>query len=300
MEGDCNHYRAIESARKDVKISSITELTYDHWKEEFESLLSDLGNKKTIMLFTGGKDSSIILHYLLLASEEFGFSFEVHAANYPHNVFTNKEKARLNDYWRKRGVNIVWHSIPESDETIEDALTNGTNPCYICHNVKRKALTNFINSVNHNLKQEIVIIFSYTLWDIVSYSLEYITSSLYADPNSSSLVQGKSAETRFAETSQRFYPLIRLAQGLTIFKPLLKYNDYEITHAVENEGIPLSSVECKYMKYRPKRMMSYFYKNLELRFDYNSVFNFANKVLRLRNIDYYKDLDINQFLETLI
>ena len=295
-----NQYQAAESANKDVKISSKIELTYDHWKEEHENLLSDLGNKKTIMLFTGGKDSSIILHYLQLASEEFGFSFEAHAADYPQHVFTDEEKAKLNDYWGKREVNIVWHSIPESDEIIEASLTNSTNFCYICHKVKRKALMNFINSVNQNLKQEIVIILSYTLWDIVSYSLEYITGSVYADPNSSHLVQGKSAETRFTETSQRFYPLIQLAQGLTIFKPLLKYNDSEISHAVENECIPLSSVECKYMKYRPKRMMSNFYKNLELRFDYDSVFDFANKVLGLRDIDYYKNLDMNQFLEKLI
>lgn len=300
MEGYRNQYPAIERARKNIKISFEMELTYDLWKEEYENLLSDLGTKKTIMLFTGGRDSSIILHYLQLASEEFGFTFEAHAADYPHNVFTDEEKARLNDYWKNREVTIVWHSISESDETIEDALTNGTNPCHVCCKVKRKALSNFINSVNQNLKQEIVIIVSFTLWDIVSYSLEYITGSVYAAPNSYSLVQGKSTETRFTETSQRFYPIIQLAQGLTIFKPLLKYNDYEISYAIENESIPLSSVECRYMKYSPKRMMANFYKNLELRFDYDSVFDFANIVLGLRDIDYYKNLDMNQFLENLI
>jgi tRNA(Ile)-lysidine synthase TilS/MesJ len=279
---------------------SKSKLSYQNWREENKSILSDFEDKAIMMLFTGGKDSSLILHYLQRASKEFGFQFQTHAADYPHNVFTDEEKVKLDRYWKKRGIKIIWHSAPESDEAIEEALNKGTNPCHICHTVKRKHLTSFVNSHARNLEKEIVIILSYTLWDLVSYSIEYITGAVYADPQNGSRFQAKNAETRFVETSQRFYPLIPLQYGVTIYKPLIKYNDCDIAQVVEDAGITLSTVECKYMDYRPKRQLSKYYKRLDLRFNYDGVYRFAKSILGLRETSYYTSLDKDRFLEKII
>lgn len=290
----------VNKPEEDLSPHSKKDLTYENWRQGHESILSDFKDKTIIMLFTGGKDSSLILDYLQKASQEFGFSFQAHGADYPHKVFTDEEKAKLARYWQRRGIDIVWHPIPESDSLIEEALNDGTNPCYVCHKVKRRCLKSFVNGFHQGAGKEMVIILSYTLWDLVSYSIEYITGSIYGDPDHSNLFQGKSAETRFAETSQRFYPIIRLDGGPTIFKPLLKYNDLEIAHAVETAGIPLSSVKCKYVDYRPKRLLSQYYGKLGLYFDYDKLYKFAEKALGLRDMDYYRDLDKNQFLERLV
>lgn len=295
-----NNYPSKENSFKQVRLGSKVELTYQNWKEEYRSALSDFQDKKIVMLFTGGKDSSLILDYLQRASLEFGFKFQTHAADYPHSVFTDAEKVKLNRYWQKRGIDILWHNISESDELIEEALNDGKNPCHVCHKVKRKYLKAYVNNIKRDVEKEIVIILSYTLWDLVSYSMEYITGAIYADPNHSNIFQGKDAEARFTETSQRFYPLMKLNRGLAIFKPLLKHNDSEISAAVGRAGIPLSSVECKYVDYRPKRLLSRFYKKLGLHFDYDQLYSFAQRALGLRDVAYYKGLDANQFLEKLI
>ena len=73
-------------------------LNYTDWKNEYAPVLATFANKKVFMLFTGGKDSSVILSFLLRAAREFGFEFETHCARFPARVFPDAETEKLDTY----------------------------------------------------------------------------------------------------------------------------------------------------------------------------------------------------------
>ncbi|MEJ2095672.1 MAG: hypothetical protein P8Y38_00715 [Deltaproteobacteria bacterium] len=67
-------------------------LTYSVWRDDHQDILEKLKHKQVLMTYSGGKDSSIILHFIQRAAEEFDFSFETHAVPFPSHVFPENEK----------------------------------------------------------------------------------------------------------------------------------------------------------------------------------------------------------------
>jgi len=272
-------------------------LSYVDWKNEYKSVLETFSEKNVLMFFTGGKDSSTILSFLVSAGKEFGFEFETDTARYPNFVFTDSEIKKLDNYWRSRNVNIQWHDLDTSDLLLSKAEKQGKNPCYVCQKIKRNPLFN--NLMTMEQYKDIVIILSFTLWDLVSYSIEYLVEGVYCNNNSKESLNDKSTEQRFIETSQRFYPLIELKDGLTVFKPLLKYNDNEIKKLVYEEKIPLSNVECPYKKYTPKRILFDYYEQINASFDYDKVLEYVKNSLKFRELSYYTEMGMEDFIKLL-
>ncbi|HPJ93453.1 MAG TPA: phosphoadenosine phosphosulfate reductase family protein [Deltaproteobacteria bacterium] len=276
-------------------------LNYTDWKNQHRSVLETFPEKKVVMLYTGGKDSSVILSFLLKASEEFGFEFETSVATYPNHVFPDADKQELDRYWRSRGIAIQWHDVNSSDELLEAAVQDGKNPCRVCQKTKRAYLFEYLKRVEQNNKDKhIVVIFSFTLWDLVSYSIEYLISGVYGHKDSSNTRSDKNTEERFTQTSQRFYPLIELKDGLTIFKPLLKYNNQEILKIVSEEQIPLSSVECTYKDFTPKRKLFEYYDQTNAFFDYDSVLEYVKHSFKLNEVSFYTDKKKIDFIKNMI
>jgi len=290
------YYQNIE---KDSKI--IASLNYDTWKNDNRSILETLPQKDIIMSFTGGKDCSIILEFLLQASNEFSFNFQTHAFLFPVHVFTTEEISKLDKYWNTKGVKINWHKLEHTDDEFELAKNNGLNPCIVCHQRKREYFLEFLNR-NFKKLDSIVIIVSFTLWDLVSYSLEQLLffNLSFNTIDTSPTLDGKIIKDRFVQTSQRFYPFLIMKEGYSIYKPLLKYNDPEITSIVQEKKIPLSSVECKYKSYRPKRLFSDCYKQMNLLFDYDKVLSFAKESLHLHDIAYYNNFTKDEFISDIL
>jgi len=275
------------------------ELNYSNWKKDHKSILESLPGKKIVMSYSGGKDSSIILDFILMAGKEFGFNFQTYAVLFPHHVFTDIDKNRLDSYWGERGVSIVWHEISETDQYLDDALKRELNPCSTCGQIKRNFFINYLKNSVTDWKPD-VIIMSYSLWDIVSATIEHTLGTIYSIPGHSNLLRGKKPEERFIETSQRFYPLLKLQNGLTIFKPLIKYNDQDILNAVSKVQIPLVLTPCRYREFRPKRLFATYYEKLGLKFEYDKVFEFAKKALNLPDISYYEEIGIKEYLNKMI
>ena len=274
-------------------------LNYSIWKKDNKPILSSLTDKKVYMTYSGGKDSSVCLHFIQRAVKEFGFDFEAHAAIFPHHIFRDVEKQKLDSYWRARGISITWHKVPETDEYLDNALYQGSNPCLICNHTKKKLLINYFKELTPDL-EALVIIMSYSLWDLVSATIEHILSAIYFNTNWSVPVRGKGTEERFIETSQRFYPSLKLKEGLTIFKPLIRYNDQDILKVISDNKIPLLTTSCKYKEYRPKRLFGTYYEKMGLYFEYSKVFEFANKALNLPEISYYNNISMEEYLTKII
>ncbi len=265
-----------------------SKISYTHWKSEYESILEEFPQKKVFLLFSGGKDSSLAMDLLLRAEEEFGFCFESHAAAYPVHRYTEAEREKIISYWHKRGVNITWHELKETDAYIN----NAPNPCLPCQNLRRKTLKTLVSESAGDLKN-FVIIANYSLWDIVSYSMEHILTDIFSDIERK---EGVEEDGRFIQTAQRFYPVLKMKEGYTVFRPLIKYNSNDIAELISQKGIPILSIPCKYSDYRPKRILEKYYNKMGLRFDYDRVFEFAKKSLNLPDISSYSSINKDEYL----
>jgi len=263
-------------------------ICYSHWRGEHKSILEAFSVKNVLMLFSGGKDSSLALDFILRAGKEFGFDFSAHAGAYPVHRYPDIEKKRIESYWNKRGVEIHWHDLGETDEYIK----NEVNPCLRCQKLRKQmlktVLTNTIDSW-----ESLVLVTSYSLWDIVSYSIEHILNDLFS--NSVNAENNK----RFLETAQRFYPLLKMKEGYTVFRPIIRYNSDDILKAIKEADIPTLSIPCEFKEFRPKRILERYYQKMEIRFDYDKVFNFARRSLSLPDISTYTSIDRDEYLSNV-
>ena len=263
-------------------------INYPCWEEEHKSILETFSVKNVLMLFSGGKDSSLALDFILRAGKEFGFDFSAHAGAYPVHRYPDIEKKRIESYWNKRGVEIHWHDLGETDEYIK----NEVNPCLQCQKLRKQmlktVLTNTIDSW-----ESLVLVTSYSLWDIVSYSIEHILNDLFS--NSVNAENNK----RFMETSQRFYPLLKMKEGYTVFRPIIRYNSDDILRIIKEADIPTLSIPCKFREFRPKIILERYYQKIGISFDYDNVFNFVRRSLSLPNISTYTSIDRDEYLQDL-
>ena len=140
------------------------------------------------MTYSGGKDSSLILHFMQKAAQEFKMHFEVHAVSFPIHVLTTDETLRLNSYWEKRGIKINWHESSVKDDKLKDALDQGVNPCLECNRAKKEVLLEFFRA-NDTKLDSIVIIINYSLWELVSGTIEHILGNVYRDKSKPSLLK---------------------------------------------------------------------------------------------------------------
>ena len=274
-------------------------LNYQEWKNRHREILESLPGKRLMMFYSGGRDSSLVLDFLQKAGEEFRFSFETHAGIFPHYLYPFKDREILDHYWRNRGVEINWHEIRESDDRLAAALAEGVSPCLICNIAKKKDLMDYIQKLSVDMNT-LVIVLSYSLWDLVSATIEHTLGSVYTSGDASPSVSHKSTEERFYETAQRFYPLLKLKGGLSIFKPLIYYNDQDIVKTLSEEGIPILSSTCRYTQYRPKRFFAHYYEQMGMHFDFEKVLHFAQNALHLPDSSFFTQMEEGHYLKKFI
>jgi len=265
-----------------------SDLNYTQWRAEHKRILESFYNKNIILLFSAGKDSSVVMDFIIRAREEFGFDFTAHTGVFPVHRYTREEIKRIYSYWIKRGAPIVWHDMSKTD----DDLKNSKNPCLLCQERRRKLLKSILTRSIEDWSS-LVLIVSYSLWDIVSYSLENLLNNI-----SSNYDQGTGIEKnkRFKETAQRFYPLLTMKEGYQVFRPLIKYNNDDILKVISQENLPTLSIPCKFKEFRPKRILEKYYEKMGLHFSYNQLIDFAINSLGLPSISSYTSMEKEDYL----
>ncbi|HDN58758.1 MAG TPA: hypothetical protein ENF20_02240 [Candidatus Marinimicrobia bacterium] len=274
-------------------------LNYSTWKTNNQAILEDFSDKKVMIPYSGGKDSSVVLYLIQKAAEEFDFSYEVHGVSFPAHVYSAGDLKKIDYYWHKRNVSIIWHKVPVSDECLAEALKDGQSPCLTCTQTKKKILVSQLNRMISDWNS-IVIVMSYSLWDLVSATLEHIATAAFSDKSYSSSLREKSSGERFIEIAQRFYPMLKIKGGPTIYKPLIKYNDQDIHNFISENSIPLTTTPCSYKEFRPKRTFATYYEKSDLFFDYSKVHDFVKKALNLPDISYYEEIDMEKYMTSVI
>jgi tRNA(Ile)-lysidine synthase TilS/MesJ len=265
-----------------------SDLNYTQWKAEHKLILESFYNKNIILLFSAGKDSSVVMDFIIRAREEFEFDFTAHTGVFPVHRYTREEIKRIDSYWIKREAPIVWHDMGKTD----DDLKNSKNPCLLCQERRRKLLKSILTRSIEDWSS-LVLIVSYSLWDIVSYSLENLLNNI-----SSNYDQGTGIEKnkRFKETAQRFYPLLTMKEGYQVFRPLIKYNNDDILKVISQENLPTLSIPCKFKEFRPKRILEKYYEKMNLHFSYNQLIDFAINSLGLPSISSYTSMEKEDYL----
>ena len=273
--------------------------TLENWIAEHDSFLNRLAERNVIVTFSGGKDSSVVLHFMAEAATRYGYRVQAHGVGFPHHVLNAREQETLSGYWQRRGVPIQWYQSAQGDDTLEKAENQGLSPCLVCNQIKKKAALEHFQSSKDALRDTVVVM-GYSLWDLVSASIEHILESVYSVYPSSGAIQGKDLQHRFLETSQRFYPWLPLNGGLTVFRPILRMNDQEITQLINDHKIPITLMLCRYQDFRAKRLFAEYYTKMDLRFDYDKVLAFARSALSLPDISTFESLEQDLYIRTVL
>lgn len=269
-------------------------LTYQAWKDDHLLYLEKLAGKRAAVTFSAGKDSSIVLYFMVRAAEEFGFVCEAHGAAYPHHVLDEPEQERFREYWNGYGIEIVWHDVATADSELDEALADGESPCAVCNRAKKGALMAAIGKTVDDL-EKLVLVMGYSLWDLTSATLENILNSCALSENGA---ESPLQQNRLMETAQRFYPWLEFAGGPSIFKPLLLYNDRAIVRAIEEYQIPVGRNECRHTLQRPKRRFAEYYRAVDLEFDFEKVRELWRNTLPLPPASQFESMGSAAYLGT--
>jgi tRNA(Ile)-lysidine synthase TilS/MesJ len=261
-------------------------IDYADWKKAYAPILKTFSTKNIFVLYSGGKDSSAMLHLLDRAAREFGFAFQAHIGVFPQHRYPKPERERLQTYWQARDVGLTWHAVTATDA----ALRLEKNPCHKCQRIRKNLLQNSLFKMVPQW-DNVVLVISYSLWDLVSYALEHIAGDRLAVTQTD---QG--VTQRFLETAQRFYPLLEMKEGYQVFRPLIRYNEPDIESLVAAENLPTLAIACTYKDCRPKRMLGRYYAAAGLRFDYDRVMTFARKALDLPDASAFTALSKQDYL----
>ena len=227
-----------------------------------------------------------MLYLMNHARKEYDFTIQVHSGAYPRHRYPQSEIDRLSGYWQSKDMRINWHRVAESDAVLEE----GGNPCLKCQEIRKNLLQRYLKKTVSNWR-DVVLVISYSLWDLVSYAIENVLHRQFAIPD---IAQG--SHQRFIETAQRFYPLLEMKDGYRIFRPLIHYNDQDIKSLIDTRSIPVLAIPCAHKDKRPKRILGQYYASQGLRFDYDQVLTFARSALELPDRSVFKNMAKDEYL----
>ncbi|MCG6878009.1 MAG: hypothetical protein LJE96_02475 [Deltaproteobacteria bacterium] len=263
-------------------------IDYSQWKLEHESILNDFSRKEIFFLFSAGKDSSLAMHFMVKAADEFGFAFQAHSGAFPVHRYDAKEKNRISSYWERRGIRPEWHESRETD-VILDAKEK---PCLTCQSIRKKMLHDFMSE---NVKdwKNLVIVTSYSLWDLVSYAMEQTLTNFMGEISEA---QRKANKRRKLETMQRFHTFLKMNDGYAVFRPLVRYNGIDIEYEVKKNDIPTLATPCRFGDQRPKRVLENYYKQLGTGFDYNQLLEHTRQCLSFPDASTWTGMGRKEYL----
>ena len=232
---------------KDVK-----EQSYIKFSEIIEQRKLFDGIERFLVLFSCGKDCSMMLDLFLRYYREHGITLPItiFSAPYPKHMYfvndrPNDNFAEIMRYWDNRNVEIQYVTPDFEDFADEDR-----NGCLICKKSRKSEIDKFVNKHGENTG----ILTGFTIYDALSYLNMILLNCNYNIQNLQSLPEPlKSSTTKMLHkmSLKEFLP-----NGKIMTRPMLPFQEQEVKAYLEQTGIPYLSTPCKICKYKFKRLYS--------------------------------------------
>jgi tRNA(Ile)-lysidine synthase TilS/MesJ len=257
------------------------------WLSHNKKYLESVSQKKLLVTFSGGKDSSACLYLLNKVKEQFNFNIEAHLYAFPKHIYPDNLEKTLLAYWEQEKIFLFYYQADQED----DVLDKSVNPCRLCQNIRKKVLFNLFSKRKEPFHR-LVIVSAHSLWDMAGYALEtFITTELSESQN-----HYMNSEERRLEIGQRFYPYIIMKEGYTVFRPMLCLNQNEINRILEEANIPVQESTCRYKRLRPKKVLGNYFETFGHEFSYEGVLKFAQKHLDIPDLSTIKQIAKQEYL----
>lgn len=258
------------------------------WHEHNKKWLEKCRGKVLAVTFSAGKDSSVCQYFLNEVKGQYDFELKAFLCAFPHHRYTDEVNSLLRDYWNGKDVELTLQTPEEPDEIMKGEK----NPCRPCQNIRKKSLPEIFTYINRPVS-DIVIVSGHSLWDIAAYTLNRQLAEQLAEANKNSET---SSPKRLLEISQRFYPFFTMQDGYSVFRPLLYLNQPDIHNYCRENSIPVIKEECRYSGWRPKNNLSDFFERFGYSFNYEQVFNFAQKHLKIIPLNQITKIESEEYL----
>ncbi len=236
--------------------------------------------KNVLACVSAGKNSSAMLHLLNKYRQEKEFPLNIILFRYPPHVYEELDKKVL--YWKEKGVNITVLTPTTSDEELDKT----EDACHLCKDVRRELFQSYLKDNKINLA-DIVLATGHGVWDLNAYLAEMNTWS------KENLV---SSNKRFIELTHRFFPKIKMDNGVTFIRPCIALNDTEVISLLEQEHIPHQEVSCRFEEERPKRLVFKHFLEENILFSYDETFAALKKFCNLPTLDDFETLSFEEYL----
>jgi len=261
---------------------------FQKWEIHNRDYLNACREKRLIITFSGGKDSSACLFLLHKAKDRYNYNLEAHLYAYPRHIYEEDFKEVLLSFWRKHGVKLFFHPSEEDDSLLEYQ----ENPCITCQGIRKKALFRLWSSTEKSMSN-LVIVSGHSLWDLAGYVLEIFIARELADYSHH---ENPVSAERFIEISQRFYPFISMREGYAVFRPMLCLDQKEIEYILEAEALPVLDTSCRYSRFRPKKVLANYFQTFDCQFSYKKIIELAQKKIGISDTSKVKYLSQKEYL----
>jgi len=204
---------------------------------------------KIIIAYSGGKDASVMCDFLCeyKKKERPDLSLEMITAGFPtflyepSNPTTFKLFVEALSYWEKRGITHTHIKAKEEQRNIR--LTDYPNPCRYCSKAKTIILADYVRKKqNHNS----IFAIGMNLDDSIGWFLEIqlIAANLGTAQNIKENYPDLYHEIAMIAT-RTIHKVYDSAHDILFTRPLIDFNNQEITEICKERGLPLVPENCR-------------------------------------------------------
>jgi tRNA(Ile)-lysidine synthase TilS/MesJ len=235
-------------------ISNIIDASYLKFLKLIENKNLFDGVSKFVLLFSGGKDCSMLIDLFLRYYDENKLKqeFKIFSSPFPKHMYFDahgnilENFASIKNYWAARDIVFEYRTPDHEDFSDDDKFG-----CKICKKARKSEIDNYLNS----LGQGIGVLTGFTMYDSLAYMSMLLLTCDFDLSNMANLPEDKriTMTKMFHKMSLREH----LPSDIYFLRPMLPFNEIEVREYLKVKQIPFLTTPCKISKYKFKRLYSY-------------------------------------------
>ena len=209
------------------------------------------GAERFLLLFSGGKDCSMMLDLFLHYAEQTNETRQwmILSTQYPRHMYMTPEGEMLENfrrivtYWQERDVQIEYVTPPFPD--FEDDDRDG---CKTCKRSRKAVIDEYVN----RLPDRTAVLTGFTMYDTLAYVNMLLLTCDFDTGNITKLEEPlKSVTTKMLH---KISLREELPNGKLMVRPILPFQETQVHDYLAEMDIPYLTTPCKISKYKYKRL----------------------------------------------